>query len=643
MKKLFICLLIFISLPLLSQEYSSSSRKAIKNFTKGQENFMHQNDEEAEKYLLKALDIDKEFIEAWFMLAQIYHDQDKKEKAVEYYLQGLAIEPGKYATGFLRVAELEASIGKYKEASLHLGEWRSYEIDDKKSLEKAARLQRNLDFAVRAIENPVPFNPVSLGTAVNTELYEYWPSLSVDEKTIFFTVLQPPNPELPPEQLKMQEDFYYASKIDGQWGKRTYLGPPVNTNSNEGAQTITADGKYIYFTACNRPDGHGRMCDIYYSKVLENGSWSDPVNLGNVINTSASEKHPSISPDGRILYFTSNRPGGKGGYDIWMSVKTGDTWTKPYNLGDSINTPGLEQSPFIHPDQRTLYFSSDGWPGMGKGDIFVSRWDSGSWSEAENLGYPVNTYNEEIGLVVNAGGSKAFYASNRRAGSDTDIYSFDIPENAKPTPVSYISGRVFDSQNMKGLEATFQLINLESGELVMESVSNPGEGDYFLSLPTGASYAFNVSQPGYLFYSDHFQMEKEYSKLQPFVKNIPLDPIRQGKLIVLNNVFFDTDSYKLKDVSKVELDKVLRLLIENNSIRVEISGHTDNTGSSAYNMDLSERRAEAVVSYLIEKGINAQRMEAKGYGDTKPVGDNNSEEGRSLNRRTELKILSLKE
>lgn len=640
MRYLSILILLILGLNCYSQDYSSSSKKAIKNFVKARDYFMHQQDAEAEIYLLKAVDADKDFVEAWFMLAQIYLDKDQTKKAIDYYTKGLEVNPDAFPAGFLKVADLEYSIGKYPEASEHLLKWKNYGISDDASQKKAAALKRNLDFSLWAIENPVPFNPVSLGPAVNTEQFEYWPSLSIDEKTIYFTVLGPPNPDLPPRELTMQEDFYFAQNDEGRWVNRTYLGAPVNTNNNEGAQSITADGKMIFFTACNRPDGHGRMCDLYYSEVLENGRWSAPKNLGDVINTGASEKHPSISPDGRVLYFASNRGGGKGNYDIWMSVKVGNSWTEPRNLGDSINTPGIEQSPFLHPDQKTLYFSSDGWPGLGKGDIFLSRMnEKGDWTKAKNLGYPINTFNEEIGLIVNASGTKAFYASNRREGSDTDIFSFEIPNEIRPDPVSYISGRVYDARTMKGIAARFQLIDLLSGNLAFESESRSGEGDYFISLPSGSSYAFNVSQPGYLFYSDHFALEKSYSKLHPFRKEIPLEPIKEGKRIVLNNVFYDTDAFTLKPESKIELEKVYDFLTLNKNVQVEISGYTDNTGTNNYNMELSRRRAEEVVNYLLSLGIDPARLKAKGYGATVPVGDNTTEEGRALNRRTELKIL----
>ncbi|MEX0982538.1 MAG: OmpA family protein [Bacteroidales bacterium] len=639
--KRFAIVIIFLVtiLPVQSQNYSVTSGRAIRNFEKGREYFTQKKDKEAEESLWKALKADDQFIEAWFMLAQIYLDNNEIEMAAEYYLNGLAVDPEGYANGYLKVTEMELSIGKYTEAKEHLEIWKKYPLNDKTSQALAEKLERNLDFAINAVRNPVQFKPEPLGEAVNTELFEYWPSLSADEKTIFFTALGPPNPDLPPHRLKMQEDLYLAVNNDGRWTGRTYLEPPVNTNRNEGAQTITADGKHIYFTACDRPDGYG-MCDIYYSRVEDDGSWSKPVNLGEPVNSWYSEKHPAISADGRMLCFTSNRPGGKGDYDLWISEKRGDSWSKPVNMGDSINTPGVEQSPFLHPDQQSLYFSSDGWPGMGMGDIFFSRLKGNmSCSIPANLGYPVNTHNEEIGFIVNARGNRAYYASNRREGTDTDIYTFEMPWDVRPVPVSYISGRVYDSRTMKGIEARFELIDIETGNLVMEVVSNPGEGDYFVSLPTGSAYAFNVSQPGYLFYSDHFEIARRYDRLEPMRMDIPLDPVRKGKTVVLNNIFFAIDSYRLQETSRVELDKIYDFLDLNKNVRVEISGHTDSTGTSGYNLELSEKRAKQVVDYLTSMGIESEQMEARGYGDTIPIADNATEKGRARNRRTELKVI----
>lgn len=641
MRYILAAFMLLLVCPAFGQDYSSTSKKAIKLFEKGRTYFMQKQDGEAENYLRKALDADERFAEAWYMLAQISLDRNNTAEAIDCYRQGLEIAPETNVAGFLRLAEMEYSIGRYRESLSHLERWKAFDQSDGPSIQKALDLEKDLAYSIYAVSNPVPFDPLTLGPAVNTHQFEYWPALSLDEKTLFFTVLGPPDPGLPPSRLAMQEDFYYVRLDNGEWKHRTALGAPVNTNSNEGAQALTGDGKLIFFTACNKPDGHGPMCDLYYSEVDQEGRWSPPKNLGDNINTKYSEKHPSVSPDGRILFFSSNRPGGKGDYDIWMSVKTGDSWSRPVNLGDSINTPGIEQSPFIHPDQQTLYFSSDGWPGLGRGDICLSRIRAGrSWSRAENLGYPINTFNDEIGFIVNALGTRAYFVTNRREGTDTDIFTFEIPEQIRPVPVSYITGRVYDARTMKGIAATFRLLDLSTGQLVAESLSNPGEGDFLVNLPAGSSYAFNVSHPGYLFYSDHFELEKDYSSLDPYRLDIGLEPISEGKSIVLKNLFFDLDSYMLKDASRVELDRLLEFLELNRNVHVEISGHTDNTGTREYNMVLSADRAREVVRYLTEHGIPEGRLVSKGYGDTLPLGDNNTDEGRQMNRRTELRIIS---
>ena len=281
---------------------------------------------------------------------------------------------------------------------------------------------------------------------------------------------------------------------------------------------------------------------------------------------------------------------------------------------------------------------------MGQGDLYLSRFHrEQGWSRPQNLGYPINTHHDEIGLSVNASGKRAYFASDRGQGTDTDIYAFDMPEKLRPVPVSYMQGRVYDSRTMKGLKAVIQLIDLESSEAVMELESHPGEGDYLISLPTGRDYALNVSASGYLFYSEHFAFQGQYSQTEPQQRDVPLERVDVGKKVVLHNIFYATNSAELEPESRAELEKVHEFLLENPSIGVEISGHTDNTGSPEYNQKLSEERAENVVRYLNQQGIAPQRMQAAGYGEDQPIEDNTTEAGRAGNRRTELKIVRMDE
>lgn len=622
----------------LAQNYSTSSKKALKRFEEARSCFELMDDACVEEALQKAIDADPEFVEAYQMMAQVKYDRGETEQAIKYFARSLEIDPGGNPDGYRLLAGLTLKIGDYARTLDLIEVFLSFPPQEVRKREEGELLKENCLFALKALENPVPFHPENLGETINSEYSEYWPSLSVDEQMLMFTVLMPRDLNGGNMPQNLQEDFYYSRLSGGQWEARRNAGRPLNTSDNEGAHSMTADGRVLYFTACNRRDGKG-MCDIYQS-IWEDGNWSVPRNLGSPVNSRHSEKHPTISADGRRLYFTSNKPGGLGSYDIWMSIKLGDSWSEAINLGDSVNTSGVEQSPFIHPDQKSLYFSSTGWPGMGQGDLFLSSLGPNrEWSRAKNLGYPINTHNDEIGLSINARGNRAYFASDREEGNDTDLYSFELPLEIRPVLVSYLSGRVYDSRNMKGIRAVLQLIDLETEEIVMELESQQGKGDYLISLPSDRDYALNVSADGYLFHSDHFTFSGIHGVADPVRRDIPMDRIIAGSKVVLHNVFFETDSQMLQSESVAELNKVYEFMEKNPSIQVEISGHTDNTGSPEHNQELSEQRAQAVVDYLAQKGIQSKRLLSAGYGEKFPLADNGTEEGRSRNRRTELKIL----
>jgi outer membrane protein OmpA-like peptidoglycan-associated protein/tetratricopeptide (TPR) repeat protein len=641
-KAIGLILLLALTPGLFGQYYSSDSKKAIKRFKEARTCLNELDYACVEESLLKAIKADDQFIEAYQMLAQLCYEQGRLDEAIGYYSQTLDIDPEGNPEGYRLLAGLKQMVGDYAGALELAEQYLAFPPEKLKNRSKGASLRESCLFALIAIKNPVPFQPENLGPEVNSEYSEYWPALSVDEQMLMFTVMLPLPNQTGEEPLKLHEDFFYSNWNDDAWEARKNAGVPLNTPDNEGAQSLTADGKMLWFTACNRRSGQG-MCDLYYS-FWEGDRWSNPKNAGSPINSRYSEKHPTISADGRKLYFTSNRPGGLGSYDIWMSERAGDGWSDPVNLGDSVNTTGLEQSPFIHPDQQSLYFSSTGWPGMGQGDLFLTRLKRESaWSIPENLGYPINTHDDDIGLSLNARGDRAYFASNRGAGTDTDIYSFEMPVELRPVPVSYMTGRVHDSRNMRGIKAVLQLIDLETEEAVMEMESQAGEGDYLLSLPTDRDYALNVSADGYLFYSDHFTFTGLHTQAKPMRRDVPMEKIRVGSVVVLQNIFYATGSYQLEPASRVELNRVYDFLMLNPAVGVEISGHTDNTGTPELNLSLSEQRAKSVVKYLVNKGIETRRLKAAGYGETVAVADNQTEEGRAMNRRTELKIVAIDE
>ena len=644
MRKGFILIAILVLLVNLfevsGQQYHSSSKKAIKQFQDALSYFNKNSDELALQLINKAIKYDEDFVEAYMMKAQILKDREEYVPAIESFIKALSLDPDFYPEGFIVLAGVEFNIGRYADAQANIRTFIEKEIFQQISKKEAEDFIKRTEFAINAVNNPVDFNPINLGDSINSNLNEYWPSITLDESKIIFTVMVPKDPSKQSGMSNVQEDFYVSNRTgNGHWGLRKSAGNPPNTPQNEGAQSISANGRYLYFTACDRMEGFGK-CDIYYSIFTAN-RWGRAINPGSAINSKHSDKHPTLSADGKTIYFVSDRPGGFGGLDVYYSKKDSrGFWQMAINMGDKINTSGHEQSPYIHPDNQSLYFASEGHDNLGKGDIFLSRLnEEGEWGKAENLGYPINTYNNEVGLMVNPQGSTAYFSSDRIEERGMDIFSFELPENIRPVYVSYMKGRVYNAKTFKGIEAKFQLIDLETENIVMESKSNFGEGDFLVPLPTDKNYALNVSHPGYLFYSDHFEFMGEHKQTDPFLINVPLKPIKKGETIVLNNIFFEFDSHQLRKESKVELEKIYDFLSLNSKLIVEISGHTDDIGAEQYNKKLSEDRANSVVQYLIAKGIPNERIISKGYGASQAVAPNDNEENRAKNRRTELKVL----
>ncbi len=640
-RNIFLILLILLPFGVSAQrDYSTDSRKAIELYEKGYSNYSIMDYEQAERDLKAAIRTDRKFIEPYFILADISRLQGKTAEAVDWFKASLEIDPSYHPEVYLYLAELEIQLARYGEALDHLDRCLGMDALSPKARDKAVFYRQCCVFAEDAMAHPVPFQPVNLGDSVNSALDEYWPSLTADEEKLVFTRLIPNQNITQPGQSDYQEDFFQSILKDSTWSLAKNLGLPINTPWNEGAQSIAADGQYMFFTACNRKDGLG-SCDIFVSRRTEEG-WGPAMNLGPPLNSSAWESQPSISPDGRSLYFVSNRKGGIGKMDIWVShLSDQGYWGPPENLGEPVNTPDDETSPFIHFDNRTLYFASRGHVGMGGSDLFRSRLDSaGHFSAPENLGYPINTSHDETGLVVNAAGNHAYYSSDRLTGRGRDLFRFVLYPEIRPDPVTYLKGVVYDAETGAKLVARFELIDLASASTVMEAYSDR-QGEFLVCLPAERDYALNVSRTGYLFYSDHFALAGEGTRLDPVTRDIPLTPIRVGEVTVLNNIFFKFDSDELLPESRAELDKLLVFLEKNPGLQVELGGHTDWTGTLEYNADLSTRRARSVYQYLVDHGISPDRLRYQGYGETRPVASNETEEGRARNRRTELKIIGI--
>jgi len=622
---------IFLSLFARAQEgqYSTTNREAIKHFALANQYIDDNEYDMAVVELQNAIGIDSKFIEAHAQLADIYRLEKQNKLAIEQYLAAIAINPEYSHIVYLRLGDIEISNAQYVQAQGHLNKYLTYPNLTNENVYFAKKLLKDCEFSIDALKHPVPYNPINMGPEINTADDEYLPTATADESELIFT-----------REINKNEDFYKSVKVDGKWQTATYLSSNINTpNYNEGAQSLSQDGKVLFFTGCNRPDGLGR-CDIYIS-LKKGDDWGKPFDLQPPVNTPGWESQPSISADGRTLYFVSNRKGGYGGYDIWKSTITDKGWSEPENLGPNINTAFDEQSPFIHPDDSTLYFCSNGWPGMGGMDLFISHLGKdGQWQKPVNLGYPINSSGDERGLTVTANGDYAFFSSNNLKGyGGYDIYTFKLPESMRPHMVTYVKGIVIDTATKQPLEAAVEIIDLEKNVPVYQDYSSAEHGDFLATLTAGKNYGLNVSKDGYLFYSANFSLVGHQAR-EPYNLTIELSPIEVGNKVVLNNIFFDTNKFDIKPDSKPELQKLVDFLTLNPTIQIEISGHTDNVGNNQANQTLSENRAKAVYQYLVAGSINPQRLIYKGYGDTQPIVPNTSDDNRSKNRRTEFKIIA---
>jgi len=626
--------------------YSTTDKGAIKRYESGSECMRMQKWECAESEFTKAAAADERFLEPRIMLADIAERKNDDAEAMKRYNEVIAINPRFFPVAQLHLADLQFKSGQYAQAEKH---YIAYLEQEEEPVRKArARLGlKNCAFAAKAIQQPVPFEPKNLGPNVNSADPEYYPCLTADDGTLIYT-RRVKAPEIQP--WGMQEDFYVSRRdLEGNW-KPSIPIPTVNTRHfNEGAGTLTPDGRFIVFTKCAIEDdsyggtltGEG-SCDLFISRRVGD-RWSVPQNLGTPVNSSHWETQPSMASDGRTIYYIRGSVARDGikSMDIWTTTMADDgSWSKPAKLGENINTPFQEESVQIHPDGHTLYFSSNGHPGFGGLDLFMSRkQEDGSWGPALNLGYPINTSADENSLLVDASGQVAYFASDRPGGlGDLDLYSFALYKEARPLPVSFIRGVVTDKTTREPLEADVQLYDLSTGDLATGAYSDPKTGEFLVCIPAGRTYALNASADGYLFFSQNYDVAAGTPKV-PYTLDVPLSPLSTGSIITLRNIFFNTASYELLSTSNAELDKLVKLLQTNPTLRIELGGHTDNVGADAANLTLSDQRVQAVRTFVIGKGIDAARIAAKGYGETKPVETNDTEEGRAQNRRTEVTVL----
>lgn len=628
--------------------YTSTNKKAIKYFEESKKMFQVRKDADAEKLIKKAIEEDPQFIEAHSAYADFLMGNNRIKEAIPLYEKAIQLNPKIFIDNNYYLGGAYMSVGEYEKAIPCFEKIIKTERINPNLKDEAAHYIKNAQFGANAIKNPQPFKPVNVGAGINTVEYEYFPALSADGNTFLFTrnIREGEGVTAP-----RQEDFYVSKKVNGVWQTANPI-TSVNTAGNEGAPSLSADGEIMFFASCMEMTGdYGSSdrkgygsCDIFYAQKI-NGKWSKPRNAGSMINTKNWETQPSFSSDGKTLYFIRGMVARDGikNPDIYSSTIGPDgKFSEPVKLSDNINTSMGEESVFIHPDNQTLYFSSEGHPGMGGLDIFISKKQAdGSWGKAVNLGYPINTFLDENSLLVDANGKLAYFASEREGGfGGLDIYQFELPESVRPEKITYVKGHTYNAKTKDNIEAIIELIDLETQQSVTSAYSNSA-GEFLVTLTSNHNYLVNVSKPGFLFYSDNFSLKDkvaDYNK--PYQLQIPLQPIDTG-IIELKNIFFDVNKWDLKAESKAELQKIIAFVKANPTLKIEFGGHTDNSGDKAFNKTLSNNRAKAIYDYVIEKGaIPAANLSYKGYGDTKPKAPNDTPENKAKNRRTELKILS---
>ncbi len=496
-------------------------------------------------------------------------------------------------------------------------------------------------FIQKAIINQLPVMPVSIGDKINTPDPELFPSVTRDTSTLYFTRRVNNN----------NEDLFKAVMEDTcvEWKGVENLGDLLNSPNEESAQFISADGHYLFFTRSDNRSENGWSnggCDLYMAyRVRPEDDWTIPQAFGATINTPYYEGMPSLSPDNRELFFVSDRPGGYGGLDIWISRFEEGTWQLPVNAGPGINTAGNEVSPYISTDSRTLYFSSDGWPGMGGKDLFrSSKVTDTIWSKAENLGFPINTVCDEMSECLSADGKKLYFASDRKGpAGNYDIFITNLPPALRPVPVKYLEGFVYDSLTTDRLNyAQIFVLGARSGDTLFQFQSNRGDGSYMVTLPAGAIYVMRTARMGYTDVDDTFVLdEKNLDKTVE--KNIVMLPFDYKEIKPINDsliatIHFDPNKIDLSADEKRILKDAIAPWMDEKGIMFFVSAYTDNTGTPLINEELSYKRAGLITRELVRLGVEELTILSKGYGESKMIAPNDTEEGRRKNRRVEVMI-----
>ncbi len=693
----------------------------------------------------EAIKLDSSYPYPWSRVAGMYQTLKNHRLAVQYYHRAIKIDSSFDAYNYYNLGTSLRVLQKPDSAAYAFTQFVKRMVpftsfDTVQMREADFWIKFNLESQAERLKPPAGDAPINV-PGLNSDYDDYGVSMTADGENMYFTSRRPSSNIRQYYDTRDFGDDLFMSTRDSirNWRKPIALDPPLNQVDEDGSAFISADGLTMFTTLCRRPEGVGD-CDIYISEATADG-WTTPQNLGRVVNSPAWDGQPSMTADGSTMYFSSSRQGSLGSSeDIYVVYRgSGGSWTRPLNLGEVVNTRFNDRSPFISADGKTLYFSSNGHPGYGNHDIFMTRkLDDGTWSKPVNIGAPINSFGEDAYLSIPARGDTVYYSSQRDdAANDLDIYKSKLPTEFRPGPVTVIAGRVIDKVTSKPVAASINVTDLAGDELVAVYRANPVSGKFFITLGTGKHYGITATAPGYVFYSENYTVPdtipyreimhdlpltplgdlaandpknppakdptkppvkdpnkppvkdpnkppvkdpnkppvKDPSKPpvkdpnkppvkdpnKPPVKDPNKPPVKDPNkppvkdpvtidspsteqprtIIALNNIFFDFNKATLRTESVTELNNLVKLMKDNPKLRIEIAGHTDSIGTADINNRLSQMRAEEVKQYLVDWGITSARLRAKGYGATRPVATNDTEEGRQQNRRTEFEILNL--
>lgn len=615
-------------------EINQLDKKHLKKYNNALKHISNKDFDKATKDLNVVISKYPNFVEGQIKLSSLHLKAKNNDLAIQhlkYILDNNLSDQPKFA---MTLADLLEDNGEYNQAIYYVKPLLENKRINAKNQKLILRRFNELTFRAYTYANPVEFDPLPISSSVNTSKSECLPAFNADGSVMIYTSLDQ-------SAGRHKNEDLYMTTIDenGDFSQGESIAS-LNTFENEGAHTFSQDGSMIIFTACNRRDSYGG-CDLYIS-FYKNGQWGKVYNMGPEVNSRFSDKQPSLSADNKTLYFSSTRKGGKGKEDIWKVSFINGKWSDAENLGDGINTSENEGSPFIHADDNTLYFRSDGHIGLGDYDLFVSKKKNTTWSEPKNLGHPINSKGNDGALFVDLFGNTAYYTSDKlNGGSHLDILKFELPEDLKPEPVSYLKINVKDGESQENLIAKVKITDVTTNSTI-KSMSTTNDGALMV-IPTG-NFAVTVSKENYLFHSENINIDKSKNHIDPIEYNIKLWPIKEiekkeiSEPIVLHNIFFDSGSSKLLATSNSEIENLVSLLTNQPNIKIQIIGHTDDIGNEKDNLQLSTDRAKSVYEAIIAKGIDKNRLSYLGKGESEPISTSDTEEGRRVNRRTEFVV-----